>query len=90
MERGKHNKRADISLCAVYRSKEPTASVELEGGVTGVDADRDWTNGNGRLLQVRLTALLDILVRRLSGAHVRDLEVAPTILKSNQVSHWVI
>lgn len=62
MERGKHNKRAYSLLCVVYRSKEPTASVELEGGVTGVDADRDWTNGNGRLLQVRLTALLDILV----------------------------
>lgn len=62
MERGKPNKRADISLCAVYRSKEPTASIELEGGVTGVNADRDWTNGNGRLLQVRLTAFLDILV----------------------------
>lgn len=62
MERGKPNKKADISLCAVYRSKKPTASVKLEGGVTGVDADRDWTNGSGRLLKVRLTALLDILV----------------------------
>lgn len=50
MERGKYNKRVDIFFCVVYRSKEFIVFIELEGGVIGVNVDRDWINGNGCLL----------------------------------------
>jgi len=47
-----------------------TTTVELEGGLRGIDGNRDWTNCGDGSLEIRLAARSDISVSGYLGTNI--------------------